>query len=187
MAAICSWCLNTGLDQKLYDKKGREQMKSKFISGLVLFLISVTSFSPVLAETQEDTLFQYGIMDEVLVQKDSITRKECIVSIMKLIGMTEEYAATYKYRSFYSPVFDDIERNRLGSDIGFTTDDTKSSRDDPAFGYIMAAGLYGIAYGEPIDRRLFNFYPDRTATLKEAIAFISRCLGQGYSMWNCFI
>ena len=173
------YCLNTELGQKLYDKKGRQQVKIKFISVLVILLVTVTSFSPVVAETQEDTLFQYGIMDEALVQKDSITRKECIVSIMKLIGMTEEYAATYQYRSFYSSIFDDVERNMPSSDIGFNidTDDIKSNIEDPAYGYIMAAGLYGIAYGEPIDRHLFNFYPDRTATFKEAIAFIFRCLG----------
>ena len=112
------------------------------------------------------TLIQLNILDESgFSNPDAITREECLVAIMRVIGVTDE----------------EIEKLNGADLISFA--------DTDAFSYFGCADLAGIAYGEecvvdyPTERTShtlkntdFFFFPKRAITTKECLAFMIRCL-----------
>ena len=114
----------------------------------------------------KDKLIQLNIInDSGFSNLDVITREECLVSIMRVIGVTDE----------------EIEKLNGADLISFV--------DTESFSYFGCAYLSGIAYGEecvvdyPTERTShtlkntdFFFFPERTATVKECLAFMIRCL-----------
>ncbi|MBU5449764.1 hypothetical protein [Acetivibrio sp. MSJd-27] len=111
-------------------------------------------------------LNQLNILDESgFSNPDAITREECLVTIMRVIGVTDE----------------EIEKLNGADLISFA--------DTAAFSYFGCADLAGIAYGEecvvdyPTERTShtlkntdFFFFPKRAVTTKECLAFMIRCL-----------
>lgn len=111
-------------------------------------------------------LNQLNILDESgFSNPDAITREECLVMIMRVIGVT------------------DGEINSLGGTSLYAFVDTNSRS------YFGCAWLSKIAYGEecvvdyPTERTShtlkntdFFFFPKRAVTTKECLAFMIRCL-----------
>ena len=113
-------------------------------------------------------LIQLNILDESgFSNPDAITREECLVAIMRVIGVTDE----------------EIEKLNGADLISFA--------DTESFSYFGCAWLSEIAYGEecvvdyPTERTShtlkntdFFFFPERAVTVKETLAFMVRCLEQ---------
>lgn len=95
--------------------------------------------------------------------KQTVSREKCVMMVCKAMGITDDEVESYRYRSYYRPVFSDISFERENS------------------GYIFYAGLYSIALGIPdgymvagIEVNKFN--PDENVTYQEAVTFIMRAL-----------
>ncbi len=99
----------------------------------------------------------YDILDENILNEESITRSNCISSIMKLIGVSEDDAYIFENSYFEYPIFSDVRDHEVGN------------------GYMLVAGYANIAVGEEKGDE-FYFYPSRNVSIEECIAFIVRCL-----------
>jgi len=105
-----------------------------------------------------DELKTLGIIDDNSFKGEYgyITRQECLVSITKAIGMTEEANRYFCELNYYRPAFNDVA---LDVEIGG--------------GYVWGAeGTIALGDGNQ------HFFPNHTATYKEAVAFMMRCLEQ---------
>ena len=100
----------------------------------------------------------HDILGKDILNNEFVSRSDCVVSVMKLIGVTEEMANEFENRDFEYPIFDDI------------------LNDQKDGGYILIAGYSNIAFGEITDGHIRNFHPNNNVTLKECIAFMLRCL-----------
>lgn len=109
---------------------------------------SADTYASITGEQAFEILKSYGIVGDSLIENETINRKDCITAIMKIIGMTPEIAKQCDDKS----VFNDV--------------------NDP---YISVAHLECVAFGED-NGNYTMFYPDRNVTVKEAAAFIARCL-----------
>lgn len=90
---------------------------------------------------------------------ENITRGDCIVSIMTLIGVDEKAAEHYANCLYHTPIFYDIGYDKVEE------------------GYIIAAKFANVANGVNVDRTgVGNFEPNRTVTVKECLTFMLRCL-----------
>lgn len=130
-----------------------------------LGMINVYADNSTDSET-ETMLIQLNIIDEnYFSNSDTVTREECLVAIMRVIGASDE----------------EIEKLNGADIISFV--------DTDSFSYFECAWLSGIAYGEecvvdyPTHRTShtlkntdFFFFPERAATVKETLAFMVRCL-----------
>lgn len=115
---------------------------------------------------EKDILVKLNVINKsYFLDFNTVTREECIIAIMRVIGVTDEEINSLKGADFISFV------------------------DTPSFSYFGCAYLAKIAYGEecvvdyPTPRTShtlkntdFFFFPDRPVTPKETIAFIIRCL-----------
>lgn len=131
----------------------------------LLWMINVYSDNSCVLEIKT-TLIQLNILDESgFSNSDTITREECLIAIMRVIGATDE----------------GIEKLNGNDFIAFA--------DTEAFSYFGCAYASGIAYGEecavdyPTERTShtlkntdFFFFPKRAITVKECLAFMIRCL-----------
>jgi len=118
------------------------------LCGTVYAEDSENAQASVTGEQAFETLKSYGIADDSLHNNVMVNRADCVIAIMKIIGMSAEREA-HVGRSYYQPVFDDE-----GYD-----------------GYVYeAAGVIAIGDGNR------NFFPDRDVTVKEVAAFMVRCL-----------
>ena len=107
-------------------------------------------------EFAPDELKTLGIIDDNSFQGKYgyITRQECLVAIVNAIGMTEEANRYFCELAYYRPAFDDV-----------TSDENR--------GYVWGAeGTIALGDGNQ------HFFPNHTATYKEAVAFMMRCLEQ---------
>lgn len=114
----------------------------------------------------KDMLVKLNILDENgFSDLDTITRGECLIAIMRVIGATDE---------------------EIGKLSGA---DFEPFADTAPYSYFGCAAAGKIAYGEewvveyPTHRTAhalkntdFFFFPDRTVTAKECLAFMIRCL-----------
>lgn len=137
---------------------------------VILIAASLSSMMMVSAESdisaERDILVELNIIDESYFSNlDTVTRGECIVAIMRAIGAT------------------DSEIEKIGGD------DLIAFADTAVYSYFGCAYLAEIAYGEecvvdyPTSRTAHTlkntdifFFPNREATVKEALAFMVRCL-----------
>ena len=115
---------------------------------------------------KRNTLFQLSILDgNAFSNPDTITRAECLTAIMRVIGASDE------------------EMEKLDGH------DLISFADTDSFSYFGCAWVGGIAYGVecvvdyPTQRTAYTlkntdffFFPQRTVTTKECLAFMIRCL-----------
>lgn len=133
---------------------------------LTCLLGAITVHADIDVSGGKDVLIRLNIINEnYFLNTDTVTREECIVAIMRVIGVTDE------------------EIDKLnGSDL-------ISFADTDVYSYIGCADLAQIAYGEEcivnyqtprnshtLRNTDFFFFPDRLATMKETIAFMIRCL-----------
>lgn len=114
----------------------------------------------------KDMLTELNIVNEnYFSNQDTVTRAECLVAIMRAIGVTDE----------------DIEELNGADLTGFV--------DTFPYSYFGCAYLAKIAYGEEciVDYETYRtshtlkntdifFFPDRSVTVKETLAFMVRCL-----------
>ena len=112
-------------------------------------------------EPYKNKLIEYGVIVQNTVDECTVSRGECIVSIMKLIGLNDIYAATYATNDFETLYLSDVRP-------------TGKSED----GYILFANHYGIVYGLYDEHNLVVFNKNNNVTLKECIAFMMRCLDE---------
>lgn len=138
---------------------------------LILIITYLSGGSVVYAGSSDisnlkNTLLQLNIIDESYFSNANVvSREECIVAIMRVIGATDE----------------EIEKLNGGDLICFA--------DTAPFSYFGCAWLGKIAYGEecvidyPTHRTSHTlkntdlfFFPERAVTVKETIAFMVRCL-----------
>jgi len=143
-----------------------------FLMICFLGIIKVHADDYTVSETK-DTLIQLNILNEKgFLNPDAITRGECLIAIMRVIGVTDEEVALLN-----------------GSDV-------ISFVDTNTFSYFGCADWSRIAYGEEFEvdnssfhrggggpppgknRIVYYFFPNREVTLNECLAFMVRCLEQ---------
>lgn len=95
-------------------------------------------------------------------ENNPVSRGECIMHIMQIIGVDPVSAGTYANADFVKPIFADLKD------------------DDPYSGYIIIAKLKFIATGVSNirDNDVNNFESNRNVTVKECLTFVLRCLKQ---------
>ena len=126
----------------------------KVVLCISLLFVLASTLSWATSENQEYYDAMEILKDNDILEEKLITRQECLVSIMKILGVTQEISLKTNPR--YVPVFDD-------------------SYNSPYYGYFVYAFDNDIAYGTVRDnKRLFE--PTRYATYTEALTFIVRCL-----------
>jgi len=135
-------------------------MKKMFCKVILVLVMSFLSLCPVNFTYAEDL---HNISDE-----SKVSRSECIMYIMKSLGVDEDSADIYKYSDYYIPVFAD-----LGNDV--------------YEGYIIIAKFADVAAG--ISRydgdTVRCFEPKRNVTVKECLTFMMRCLEEPTSIkWD---
>lgn len=145
---------------------------------LIILIVAIMCFLGtvnVYAESSDlskpmDMLTALNIIDkEWFSDPEAVSRKECLISVMRTIGATDE-----------------------GIDSLGTTYDLFTFMDTETRSYFGCAYVSHIAYGEecavsyPTYRTQHTqknteifFFPDRAVTLKEALAFMVRCLEPG--------
>lgn len=134
----------------------------------IMYLLGMTNVcadNSAVSETK-DMLIRLNVLNESgFSDPDIITREECLVAIMRVIGVTDE----------------EIEKLNGADVISFA--------DTESFSYFGCAWLGGIAYGEEcvveyltertahtLKNTDFFFFPERAVTTKECLAFMIRCL-----------
>ena len=122
---------------------------------MILFMLFLVTDVFGLGDINNKRLEKYNILGEDILVSDSVSRAECIVTIMKLIGVTENHAERYGRANLDEPIFND-ERDMYKEEKG----------------YIRIAGTSRIA----LRIRERDFFPKRNVTVKECTAFIMRCL-----------
>ncbi|MBE7011372.1 MAG: hypothetical protein E7415_01715 [Ruminococcaceae bacterium] len=143
----------------------------KKIISLILFFCCILNIIPICADeiesdVTEHDLIKFGILDEdSFLNDDTITREECLIAIMRVIGLTDNDVNMMDGADCYAFV-----------DVG-------------PFTYIGCAWESRIAYGIEciVDFPTYRsshtgkntdyfFFSDRDATITEALAFMIRCL-----------
>lgn len=136
---------------------------------LVCFLFSSLLFNGFTFGSENnqenDYLVKYGIINGRELYGEKITRAECIISILRLIGLTDEIV---KY----------CEEHVNMCDAKF--DDSPNEN----YVYIDIADVRGIALGDVISKTKKMFYPDKAVTLKECLNFMIRCLHEEKSKYK---
>lgn len=127
---------------------------------LINLLVGFSAGANGIDDISIDFLEEKGLISQRLFDSDIVTRNDCIVSIMKIIGVTESTASGLIGIPRYQPIFDDVHLWRP-SDSYYINQ-----------GYIYAANIHNIAYGN--ENRYF--LPFRPVTAQEALAFIVRCI-----------
>lgn len=136
-----------------------------FIS-IISFIINGNVYADENLIDSKSMLIGLGVVPESgFSSSDTISREECIISIMRILGVTDG----------------DIESLR-GSDLYVFV-------DARPYSYIGCAYRSRIAYGEECEvnyqtyrtshmggNKDFFFFPHRAVTIKEVLAFMVRCL-----------
>jgi len=109
----------------------------------------------------KDILLKHSVINESNNETGNVSRKECLVAIMKCIGATAITDEVNYETDYNTAVFNDVSQNEKES------------------GYIWIAGLkrghQPIAYGVCTEYDKL-FLPSQDVKLKEAVAFMMRCL-----------
>jgi len=149
----------------------------KFITAclLAMFISGIVAYANVTPSPEVPyTLKQLNIVDEnTFSNNNTVSRGECLTTIMRSIGLKDEYLMSLNGADFYAFV------------------------DTESYSYYGCAYRAQIAYGEecivkhPTYRSShtgkntdFFFFPERPATIKEALAFMVRCLSSDNSNYE---
>lgn len=139
-------------------------MKKLFFLIITILLVSSTVYggNELNVIEKEKLLEKYSIVLDNSLKHEYVTREDCIVAIMKAIGATDNTNEYYRNIDFNTPIFRDY----------FDNEKTE--------GYILLAGLEEIALGWYV-KDVFGendkyFFPNKDATVKNAIIFMIRCL-----------
>lgn len=162
---------NKGLDEEqLTDviNGGCHKMNITKKAVIITCAISILWVQACLAycvNSEINTLEELGIIDDASISFNPVTREECLVAVLRVIGVTDDYIST------------------LGGADYITFADTSS------YSYFGIAFFNKIAYGEEIvvdfpterTRHTFKntdyfFFPHKNATINECLAFMVRCL-----------
>ena len=98
----------------------------------------------------------------------TITRGDCVATIMKLIGADKEISEEYANAFYDQPVFNDIG-------------------DDVNAGYIILSKFSNVSVGVQRNEYdiIHDFFPKRNVTVKECLTFMLRCLTDSkLVMWD---
>lgn len=141
---------------------------------LIIFILCLSNnvFANNIENNKEKILREFNIIDSFEDDKENVTRGECIIAIMKAIGVTEETNEMDINRLYNSPIFRD----------SFTEMDKYKNE----YGYIRLAGGKDIARGYYLTHDKvcsgsgMYFLPDKDVTYKEMVLFIMRCLNDFY-------
>ncbi len=135
--------------------------------GILVLIITILFFENIYGrDIYNNDLKKFNIINEMdFTDTSNITREKCLVAIMKTIGVTDN----------------DIKKLNGSDRYAFA--------DTPTYSYIGCAYYAKIAFGEEkvIDYATYRtshtgknvdlfFYPDRYATIKDCLAFCTRCL-----------
>lgn len=128
----------------------------KRISVLILAVLILASSVSATSDTRYETAVDGIVGDAGKLEYESISRLDCLIAIMRVIGFDDRAAYNYSTLSTYDelPYFD----VKIGDISG---------------GYVIAADYgynitNGVAHG--------YFAPYRSVTLKECLAFMLRCV-----------
>lgn len=131
----------------------------KIVSVLFIFSMGLTF---LISATSEDNQY-HTIVDEIAPYNfdDGISRLECIIAIMKVVGVDECTTIKDSNADRMVPVFADLYENDYG------------------FGYVYQAKMNSIVYG--IDGKApyyqsNSFAPERNITVQETLTAMLRCL-----------
>ncbi len=149
------------------------------VTALMMYLSGMLAVFAVGSSVYDlnNTLIQLNIVDENGFSNPyAITREDCLISIMRVIGLTD----------------DQIEKLDGADFISFA--------DTAPFSYFGCADAGKIAYGEecvvdyPTLRTAYTlkntdifFFPNRAVSVKECLAFMNRCLQPGKPDFNLTI
>ncbi len=134
----------------------------KKIMAVIISAVLITQNLSVCAAYNAEDVTAYAAPYVVEGVNETISRGDCLASIMKLIGLRQETADRYFDVDFYKPVFAD-------------------EYDDPNYlynyGYLLYAQSYGVATGVYAEAlHAYKFEPKRDVTIKECLTFMLRCL-----------
>ena len=125
----------------------------KIIALFLAILVSVSTIASASDGKYENAL-NYVFGDSQKLDYENISRLDCIVAIMRIIGFNERCAYKYSDLSTYDePPYNDVGGSGYGYVIGGD------------YGYNVTNG---VAHG--------CFAPYRSVTVKECLAFMLRCL-----------
>ena len=121
-----------------------------------------------LANNKEDSIIAKIAPYVMEGEKNPVRRIDCIVTIMKLIGMDSDAENKYMNIMWDRPIFSDFYSNE--SVYPFTDDNNE--------GYIVAAYMAKVVVGTKIYEGYESpsFEPKRSVTVKECLALMLRCL-----------
>ena len=133
--------------------------KSIFFKSIAIFILLLlfstnTIYCNTNSESIKNTLNHYNIL-----YNNYVSRTQCVVSIMRILGMTDSAADRICDRDIENPIFEDI--------LGIKTEE----------GYIILAGEKELVSGYGY-RYYRTFCPNRSVTLKECVAIMVRCLSE---------
>lgn len=142
-------------------------MNIKLLRIIVVNILCLSFCTTVFGESYDE---KYDYIINIIApyisdenKDEEISRRDCVETIMKLIGLDTETAELVG-RSIHchNPFYDIPDRNKVN-------------------GYIISAAYARIAEGEDIfvkevSSREKVFYPDRSVTVKECLAFMVRCM-----------
>lgn len=135
----------------------------KFLSVILLLSMLIT-VSVCAEESDADTITYddvFNVITKHIDEGEYVSRGECIISIMKLVGLIEEIAEDQYGTTFYAPPFADYE------DV-----------DDYVYGYAISARQCGIlkGYSKGNSYRVTYIMSEKDVTIKECLTFMLRCL-----------
>lgn len=134
-------------------------MRKRIICIFVLFLLFCSQQGQVSADNTNKNDHALSIIVSFELNQ-TVSRKQCVSSIMKMLGMSEKSAkaAVFEYCYYQNP-FEDLSWN------------------DTDEGYVIAAKDFitaGVGTSDQGSGK--NFEPERAVTVKECLAFMLRCL-----------
>ena len=162
------------------------------VIAMTLIVITATSsiaFDIKNIETKSTkSLELYNLIDDGFESTDTVTRFECLNTIMKAIGVTEDLslsAGMLMYESYSGIAYEwsywDGDGHGGGDSYDFINNDSVGTKIDilkyngENLGYINLAFFNYFAKGEVFENRRY-FYFERYATVKETVMFLTRAL-----------
>jgi hypothetical protein len=110
-------------------------------------------------ENQHYNVIKFIAPNIIEKENEETSRRDCIVAVMRLVGVDDMTANSYADMDYDQPVFLDVNGNEKND------------------GYIFIAKFSNVATGVDFyPNGVNNFAPTRDVTVKECLAFMLRCL-----------
>ena len=160
----------------------REVKKVK--ARYILILISIAALlSGILSSCKKNTV-NVILKEDIILLKElciidnventtSISKGDCIMYIMRSIGMNDDIAEFWSNMCFEVPIFSDINKYV----------------NEPYYGYILAAGYCGLIPSRITDDNINStiaLEPEEHITVQECISIMNQCLGNTDALDNIY-